>query len=75
MVFWGKKKKKDFLLQRPQGSICGLMIFFIPKNFFIDAVYRISRLAPVLKKMFSSYIKIKSRSPEGSVFRHLITKS
>ena len=36
---------------------------------------RISRLAPVLKKMLSSYIKLESRSPEGSVFRHLITKS
>ena len=40
MVFWGKKKKKKFLvLQRPQGSICGLTIFFIPKFFFIDAPY------------------------------------
>ena len=36
---------------------------------------RISRLAPVLEKMLSSYIKLESRSPEGSVFRHLIDKS
>ena len=39
MVFWGKKKKKFFVLQRPQGSICGLTIFFIPKFFFIDTPY------------------------------------
>ena len=36
---------------------------------------RISRLAPVLKKTLSSYIKLESRSPEGFVFRHLINKS
>ena len=36
---------------------------------------RLSRLAPVLKKTLSSYIKLESRSPKGSVFHHLITQS
>ena len=39
MVFGAKKKKKILVLQRPQGSICGLTIFDIPKKIKIDAPY------------------------------------
>ena len=35
----------------------------------------VSRLAPILNKMLSSYIKLESHSPEGFVFCYLINKS
>ena len=60
MWFLGQKKI-IWVLQRPQGSICGLTIFDIPKKIKIDAKgdHRIAMSFYVLSQVLNKSFKIK----------------